>query len=415
MTPKKVLLLGNYWQTLTTIRSLARAGFPVILGCGRNDGRLFTQYSRYTGEVWRHPDMERSEAEFIGELAEFLGRRPDVGFVFPVWEAEVTCLARHRNRLPRGMIPVMADPAVVEICLDKFRLYEIAAALGIPLAMPRKVTGLDRLLSAADAIGYPCVVKHNDSSQGLFGRKALIAASAEELRQGVPHWPEQTGFLVLQRYTHGARHNCHFLADNGRLLGYFEQRVRRTDRPDGTGHGIDTASHPPTPPLREHAAALVRRLDYSGIGCVQFLVDGADGSMNLLELNPRLDATCALPYHCGYDFPRLALLHAAYRHGALSTPPEPLSDYPVGRRGVSLLGDLEGWLRATRQGRLGWRRSFAWLARTAALPFRGDMDYVWSWTDPLPGLVKLAELGRDALKQLVRRVAGRRRYARESA
>lgn len=415
MTPKKVLLLGNYWQTLTVIRSLARAGFPVVLGCGRDDGRIFTQHSRYTAEVWRHPDAERDEPAFIEALSDFLSRRPDVGFVFPVWEAEVTCLMRHLDRLPREMIPVMADPAVVETCLDKFRLYEIAATVGIPLAMPRKVTSHDEMLKAADAIGYPCVVKHNDSSQGLFGRKALIAASAEELRQDVPHWPAQTGVLVVQRYTRGVRHNCHFLADAGRLLAYFEQRVHHTDRPDGTGHGIDTVSHAPTAELQGHTATLIQRLNYSGVGCVQFLVDDEDGSVNLLELNPRLDATCALPYYCGYDFPRMALLYAAFRHGVRSDPPLPARDYPVGRRGVSPLGDLEGWLRAMRQGCLGWRRSLAWLARTTALAFRGNVDYVWSWTDPLPGVIKFAELGLGALKQLARRAAGRHRHARESA
>jgi predicted ATP-grasp superfamily ATP-dependent carboligase len=415
MAPETVLVLGNYWQTLTVIRSLGRAGFPVILGRSRDHGRVFTQYSRYTGEVWPHPDMEQDAPAFIEALSGFLNSRPDVRFIFPVWEAEIICLIGHLDRLPQKVVTVMAEPAAVEACLDKFRLYEIGASLGIPLAMPRKATSHDEMLSAADAIGYPCVVKHNDSAKGLFGRKALIAASHEELRQSMPHWPEQTGFLVVQRYTRGVRHNCHFLADAGRLLGYFEQRVHRTDRPDATGHGIDTMSCAPTAMLREHATALIRRLNYSGIGCVQFLVDERNGSVNLLELNPRLDATCALPFYCGYDFPKMALLHAAYRRGLLSAPPEPAATYPAVKRGVSLLGDLNGWLQDRQDGNSGWRQSFAWLARAARLPFRGDVDYVWSWTDPAPGIVRFAEFGLSALKYLARRPVARRRCARESA
>lgn len=414
MAPEKVLVLGNYWQTLAVIRSLGQAGFPVVLGCSRDDGRIFTQYSRYTDEVWWHPDIEKSEGDFIEALVVFLESRPDIAFVFPMWEAEVTCLMRHRTRLPQRPVLVMADPSVVETCLDKFRLYELAAELGIPLAMPRKVTSHEEMLAAVEAVGYPCVVKHNDSSHGLFGRKALIAASADELRRGVPHWPEQTAFLVVQRFTRGVRHNCHFLADGGRVLGYFEQRVYRTDRPDGTGHGIDTVSRAPAPALREHVAALIRRLGYSGVGCVQFLVDEERGAENLLELNPRLDATCALPYHCGYDFPRMALQYAAFRHGLLSGPPRPVSDYPVGVRGMSVVGDLEGWLRASQEGSLGWRQSLRWLGRTWRLPFRRGVDYVWSWSDPLPGIFRFAEFGRDLLKHSVRRAVGRH-SARESA
>ena len=414
MAPEKVLVLGNYWQTLTVIRSLGRAGFPVVLGCSRDDGRLFTQYSRYTGEIWRHPDLERAEGDFIEALAKFLNGRPDIIFVFPVWEAEVTCLMRHRAHLPQRPELVMANPSAVEASLDKFRLYEIADTLGIPLAMPRRATNRDEMLAIADDIGYPCVVKHNDSSRGLFGRKALIAASADELRQGVPHWPEQTAFLVVQRYMRGVRHNCHFLAEDGRLLAYFEQRVHRTDRPDGTGHGVDTVSHAPTTALRGHAAALVRRLEYSGVGCVQFLVDDERDTMNLLELNPRLDATCALPYGCGYDFPRLALLQAACRRGQLTSSPLPEPAYPVGKRGMSVVGDLEGWLRASQEGSLGWRQSLRWLGRTWRLPFRRGVDYVWSWSDPLPGIFRFAEFGRNLLRHSVRRAVGRH-SARESA
>ncbi len=405
MAAEKVLILGNYWQTLTAIRSLGRAGFPVVFGRSRGEGRVFTQYSRHTSEVWLHPDMQANESDFIEALSAFLKNRPDIGFVFPVWEAEVACLIRHLDRLPRGPALVMADPAVVETCLDKFRLYEIAASLAIPLAMPRKVTSHAEMLSVAGSLGYPCVVKKNDSSSGLFGRKALIAESSADLQKGVPAWPEGTDFLVVQRFTRGFRHNCHFIADGGRLLGYFEQRVHRTDRPDGTGHGVDTVSHAPTPMLREYSAALIRKLNYSGIGCVQFLVNDEDGSANFLELNPRLDATCALPYYCGYDFPKMALLHAMYRRGALSAPHEINSPYPVGKRGVSLLGDLNGWLRDAQNGGLGWRQSLVRLGRAAGLPFRGNVDYVWSWSDPMPGIVRFVELGRDAFRYFLRRTA----------
>jgi hypothetical protein len=258
-------------------------------------------------------------------------------------------------------------------------------------------------------VGYPCAVKRNDSSSGLFERKALIAESPEELHQGIPTWPATTDFLIVQRYVRGLRHNCHFIADKGRILGYFEQRVQRTDRPDGTGHGIDTISHAPTAVLREYCASLIGRLNYSGIGCVQFLVDDSNGSVNFLELNPRLDATCALPYFCGHDFPKLALLYAAYQRGTLPAPPESVASYPVGKRGVSQLGDLSGWLRDTQNGCLGWRQSFFRFVRAAGLMFRGNVDYVWSWTDPAPGIMKLAELGLNAWHDRTRHLIGRNR------
>ncbi len=406
MFSKKILILGTYQQTIAVIRSLGRAGFQLVVGCSHGHGRVFTQYSRYTTETWLHPDMEDNEPDFIEALAAFLNERPDVGFVFPVWELQVTSLMHHLDRLPRDRVLVMAEPDVVKACLDKFHLGKLAAVFGIPHTPPLRVTSHAELLTAAQSTGYPCVVKNNDSSASVSGKKALIAESPAELLKWIPSWPERNGSLIVQRFARGFRHNCHFIADEGRLLAYFEQRVLRTDRTDGTGSGVDTASCSPTEMLREYSAVLIRELNYSGAGCVQFLVDDHDGGVNLLELNPRLDATCALPLHCGYDFPRMALLYAAYRHGVLSDPCCHDSPYPAGKRGVGLYTDLNGLLRDVQAGDTNWRQSLIRLCRAAKLPFRGGKDYIWSWTDPLPGIFLFIQLSARALKWVARGRAG---------
>src|SRR6185436_8912288 len=103
------------------------------------------------------------------------------------------------------------------------------------------------------------------------------------------------------------RPNCHFRAVDGKLQEYFEHIVVRTDRIDETGFEIDGVSVRPTPILRDHCAALISELNYTGVGCVQFLVDRGSGTAYFLEINPRLDATCALPYAIGVDFPLYAV------------------------------------------------------------------------------------------------------------
>ena len=72
MTSPGVLILGNYSQTITVLRSLGKAGYPLVLGRNRDDGRIFTQFSRHASEIWLHPDLEIAEAEFIDALIGFL-------------------------------------------------------------------------------------------------------------------------------------------------------------------------------------------------------------------------------------------------------------------------------------------------------------------------------------------------------
>lgn len=405
--PKKVLVIGNYRQTITVIRSLARAGYSVIVG--RDDYRVFTQFSRFTAEVWRHPDIRKSEKDFMATLVKFLATRPDIAWLFPVGEGDIACLARHLDVIPTSVGVVMTDPGTFRTCLDKFRIYEIVSQLGIPQCEYRKVTNRAGLLSASEEIGYPSVVKPNNALTGLFGKKALILKKAADLKRMFPVWPEGNEFLVLQRFASGYRHNCHFVADRGKLLSYFEQRVLRTDRPDDTGYGVDGIAYAPTAKLKEYCATLAEKLNYSGAGCAQFLVDDRTDSVSFLEINPRLDATCALPYYCGYDFPRMAMRYAEYRRGAISIPSENFSAYPVNKHGIWLVGDMSGWLRALEGDGLTFQQALDWLKQMAVTWVRGDCHMVWSWTDPLPACYSLIKPASDVFYYLARRVGFSRR------
>lgn len=386
-----VLIIGNYCQTLTAIRSLARAGYHVI--AERDDKRTFTQYSRYTSEVWRHPDIEKSEDEFVAALQQFLAARKDVTLVLPVGETEIRCLMRNAHAIPSSVAVVMPDSPAITACFDKARMYEVAGELGIPHAALQRVSNYPQLQSAIRQLGYPCVIKPNTSLTPFFGVKAMILQTAADLQKMLPTWPAENQFLILQKFARGHRHNCHFVADRGRLLAYFEQRVLRTDTQDGTGYGVHGMSYAPTPKLREYCSMLAQQLNYSGVGCAQFLVEDAGGTVSFLEVNPRLDATCAVPFHCGYDFPRMAVAYAEYRRGALSQPPTNTSPYPAGRQGVSLWRDILGWRSASKRKELDAKSSRAWLKNMLLTFFRGDFHLTWSWKDPLPTCYRYVHLG----------------------
>lgn len=304
---------------------------------------------------------------------------------------------RHRDAIPAGVAVVAPEPATVEACLDKFGIYEIVAELGISHVPFLRVSGYVELERAIDRLGYPCVVKPNDSRTGMFGMKAAILQTTADFKKRLPAWPEGNEFLILQRFATGYRHNCHFLAHEGRMLAYFEQRVLRTDRRDGTGYGVHGISHAPSPRLVEYSERLLRRLDYSGIGCAQFLVDDASGAVNFLEINPRLDATCAVPFYCGYDFPLLGVLYAEYRRGALPQPPTNTAAYPTDKHGVSLYRDIHGWRGALGRAELDRKGSRAWLKQMLRTFVRADFHLTWSWVDPMPACCRYLELLTSAL------------------
>ena len=377
----EVVVIGNHRQTLTVVRSLARANYRVIVG--RSEPHAFTQYSRYVDEIWDHPEPDCQGEEFLTALAAYAQLRPAPLCIFPVGEMELSLLARSLPELPPETMIVMPDPSTVLTCLDKVAFYELAAWLGLPVAEFCRVRSMPELLAQAEAVGFPCVVKPLSSLADFREQKAVILRHRDDLPSKLPSWPLGHTSLIVQRFAGGLRHNCHFLADQGELLAYFEQRVLRTDRPDYTGFGVDGDSVPPTDALKQHTARLVRELGYSGLGCMQFLVDPARDTISLLELNPRLDATCAIPYYCGYDFPAMAVELAAYRRQHTGNRPANDSAYPL-RRGVWSSGDLIRLGQDIRRQRVSWGDVPGRLLRIARSFWQADFHLTWSWRDPLP-------------------------------
>lgn len=399
-----ILVLNDCRQTVTVVRSLAQAGYRVIVGKTNRKEKL-AEYSRYTSEEWIHPPIRSDIREFIDALVQLLSRRPDIRFVFPISEFHIKCLAQHEGSLPSTVEFVMAEASVIDKCLDKGYVYEMVEGSGVPYPGHWKAFDYDALLKTVSNIGYPCIVKPNDSHSPFFNRKAIILKSSEDLRRYLPEWPEGNTFLVLQKYVTGYRHNCHFLADKGHLLSYFEQRVLRTDRIDGTGYGVDGVSFAPDRKLMKYCESILLRLEYSGVGCVQFLVNDRTGMASCLGINPRLDATCAIPFHLGYDFPLMAVEYIEYRLGDRPLPPRQFSPYMAGKHGVWLIGDIKGLVFEWRSGNLDLPGLCRWVTRMVNSVFSADLHLTWSWRDPIPALAAFYRLAKSILIGLVRQIS----------
>lgn len=378
----KVLVLGDYRQTVTVVRSLGRAGLGVTLGCAEA-GRS-TALSRHVSDVWVY-QWSHSE-RFYEQLQRYLeDEKPD--FVFVVGESQLRRLIRASARFAPLTTWVHPDPATIARCFDKSALYELAPRLGIPTLPWRRFTDADDWRARARDMGFPVVVKRRDSAGHVQGRKALICATAAQLDGFLATLPVEPdpGQLVLQKYLNGVRHNCHVACADGRIVAYFQQKVLSTDELDGTGIGTAGMSVAPMPELRAHCERLTRELSYTGIGCIQFLIDEATGAAGFLEFNARMDSTAALPYCLGYDFPRMALELARYRRFGGPAPAALTRPYAPGKTYHWLRGDLAAWAGAARGRRVRPATLALWALKMAWMSLRSH-HLTFDWRDPLPAL-----------------------------
>ena len=379
---RTVLLVGNYRPSVSVVRSLGRAGYRVIVG--RDEFSSAAEYSRWAAETWTHPSLRQDGEGFVRAIADFLRRRPDVGFLFPVLGLAIIRVCEHRHLLPEDVVVVTPDPALVAMCDHKTRLLELAAELGVPQPGRAVVRDLPALEAAVRQTGYPCIVKPAVAELRLYGEKGVICRSAQEFRGRFPTWPEGHESLLVQRYVKGLRHNLHFAAKDGRLLRCLDAVSLRTMRPDGTGLTVEGISVELPLDMRRYCERMIAAMRYTGIGCLQFLRDEASGEAVFLEVNPRLAAGYAISQHCGLDLPQLALDLA--RGAPVPELAGPFT-YPAGQRFAWFAGDLEGLKEALLHREIGLGAAARWLGTAVRSALRADMHLTWSREDPRPALV----------------------------
>lgn len=379
--PTKILILGNYRQTITIIRSLAKSRYNIVVG--HHEKNFFTKFSRYTSEVWIHPEITKNENEFINNLIKYLAEKKEHYFIFPVGEYEILCLERHIDKIASLARIIIPDKETFFTCINKSKIYEIVSSIAIPSPETKIIKNKNELIANSNIIGYPCVIKPNNSFKPFFDKKAIICATPQELEKSFSSWPSGNDILILQKYVTGYRHNCHFFAVKGEILSYFEHRVLRTDSINGAGYGVENVTIKPSALLHKYCVILIQKLRYSGVGCVQFLVDDKSGEAKFLEINPRLDANCALPYRYGYDFIWLAF---KYARGCRNFPTNVAAGYPVGKKAYWFLGDITGLANEWESGTINRMALLKWIMNIFRAFLSADIHITWWWRDPLPSL-----------------------------
>jgi predicted ATP-grasp superfamily ATP-dependent carboligase len=374
-----VLLLGNYRPTLAVARTLARDGYRVVLGLD-HDGEGTAQHSNCVHEVWDHPPLDEPES-FRRQLEAMLADRPDVAVIVPIAEKFVRWCAENHAILASRVTVASPPPGTVLQCLDKLRMLRLAEEAGVPCLAFAAASSLERLYEAAAELGYPVVVRPLSHLLRLGDKKAIIAGDPAALRAQLAAWPVGQDRVLLQRFARGARHDVYFAARGGEALRILEVRIVRTDSPDGTGLSVEGVTVPVSPSLADYVGRLLSALNYTGIGCAQFLVDSADGTTCFLELNPRIAGSHRCTEQAGMDLTRLAVALT----GAADRELMPFV-YVAGQRYAWTYGDLRGLKAAVARRELSWRQALHPLVLTLATFLRADFHLTWDWRDPLPTL-----------------------------
>jgi len=170
--------------------------------------------------------------------------------------------------------------AAVRVGRDHWRTVQVLAAAGVPC--PETLAGAEpqRLLEAADQLGYPCVVKQRRSRQGVgviqCGDGATLAAVLDSL------WRVGDEFIV-QRFCPPAGVSVRVLVLAGAVLGATRHTAPLGEFRSNAARGATVASFALPEPLAALAVAAAAAVGLGFCG-VDLLPDG--GRWTVCEVNP---------------------------------------------------------------------------------------------------------------------------------
>jgi len=359
------------------VRALKLAAIPIVVVAGPDSP---ARYSR-SAIAALEPAASDPEAT-VESLLGFASWQREQPVLYYDNDWDLLLVSRHRRRLAQGFRFVVASTQLVEDLVDKSRFQVLAERLGLPV--PRAVRCSSRELGDDCGLRYPLVVKplsrHGGGWTYVVQAKAAYVADRLQLARLGERLAGAEVDLLVQEAVPGPEDRIEsyhvYIDDGGRIAGEFTGRKLRTYPP---AYGFSTAiTITDNADVRELGRRVVLTLELRGVAKVDFK-RGPDGTLNLLEVNPRFNLWHYPGACAGVNLP--ALVYA--RLLGHSTPRQ-----PAARGGVTWCSPHD--LRAARAQGVGL---LSWLRWAAAC----DAMSGFAWDDPFP-------IPRAALSRVRRRV-----------
>jgi acetyl-CoA carboxylase, biotin carboxylase subunit len=195
-----------------------------------------------------------------------------------------------------GLIFVGPRPETIRAMGDKAVAREIAAKAGVPTVPGShgRVETVEAALRAADAVGYPLMIK---AAAGGGGRGIRAAHTPAELQTLIPQASAEAlaafgdGGLYLERFVKRARHiEVQILGDGERAIHLYERECSLQRRRQKVWEEAPAACLAPSrrEALCASAVRLAQSVGYRGAGTLEYLYEEQTGEFFFIEMNTRI-------------------------------------------------------------------------------------------------------------------------------
>ena len=376
MTIPGVVIVGGAHGTLALARSLGALNVPVYYLTHDSPLPGWSRFVRKTIR-WAGPH-DAGALPFLRQMADKHGLKGCL--LVPSGDGEVQLIAQHREELSSLYKIILPDWTALQWLCEKPLLYQRAAELGV--SIPRTYA----LASAADIdtldILFPVILKPNmgGGNTTIARAKVIRADDRHALKTAFADASGEIGAgnVVVQELIPGAGESQFSYAAlwlNGEPVAEFTAR-RARQYPVDFGYTSTSVEVVDNGQAVDAARKILKSAGHSGLVEAEFKLDGRDGKLKLLDVNPRPWSWFGLCSAAGID---LGALLWRVANG------EPVGQPGNARQGVSwsyLVRDAVAAFTLARRGQAKIGDYFA------------SLRNIRSWAafapnDPLPGLIDL--------------------------
>jgi len=378
--PAAVLVGLDCITGLQSARILARHGVPVI-GLAADTGHYCCR-TRAAARLLQADTASEAVVEALARLGPSLKHR---AVLYPCNDASVLQLARHRERVAPWFDVALPERRVVETLMDKTRFSAFAGAVGLPI--PRTMLLRERADAerAARELVFPCVLKPSVKTSRWLqhtAAKVFRADTPGQLLQRYGRCSAWTDDLMVQEWVEGPDSelyscNCYYDRAGRALVTFVARKLRQWPPRTGTSCLGEECRN-------DTVLELTRRTfdaaGFHGLGYLEVKRDVRTGVHYVIEANVgRPTGRSAIAEAGGVE-----LIYAMYCDMVGLPLPAQLAQRYGGAKWIFWRQDVRSAFYYWRNGELtltDWARSLKG-CRT---------DAVFSWSDPAPFLMDLAQ------------------------
>jgi len=289
------ILDGQTVQALPVVQSLKKQGYYVILFCETKTS--YGYHTRFADEKIVVPSTKKDTKEFHEQFIAYLKHSP-VDVVLPMNDNSAHYMSLYKSVLLEYCRLFIPDYGTFMNGYDKNRLMTLCREKGFPHPVTSDLSQ-NSVEEAAERVGFPSLIKPNITTGA---RGFAIVHSTGELRQKLIEIEKVYGHCHLQEFipSGGRQFKVQLFIQEQKLVNAtIVHKIRYYPEKGGSSCFLQSVENKE---LTHLCFDVLRTLQWEGFADFDLIEDPRNGTVKIMEINPRIPACIKASFTAGVDF-----------------------------------------------------------------------------------------------------------------